>query len=148
MADWNKNIAPLLSQTPKTSYSVYQESLSTVALTDYSDWVNITKITPNPGYMDDLRAWIGNMKRVWEARKESVAVYAASSSGPNGFAIVTRYKQGLKERATGFRPPFRDDFEKVHGRDSRTNNYEEPIRKSFKESYSELLKFRADLSSK
>lgn len=98
--------------------------------------------------MDDLRAWIGNMKRVWEARKESVAVYAASSSGPNGFAIVTRYKQGLKERATGFRPPFRDDFEKVHGRDSRTNNYEEPIRKSFKESYSELLKFRADLSSK
>ncbi len=148
MADWNKNVAPLLHATPKTTYAVFQEELSTVAVSDYADWISIGRITPNPGYMDDLRSWIGLMKKVWEMRKESIAVYSMASSGANGFTIVTRYKQGLKERAAGFRPPFRDDFEKVHGKDSWNNHYLELIRKSFKESSFELLRFRADLSSK
>jgi hypothetical protein len=126
---------------------VYIDELSTIALTDYSDWINISRYTPNPGYLGDLRAMIANMKKVWVEGKATVAVYASSSSGPAGFAVVTRYKQGLKERNQNFRPPFRDDYEKVNGRDSWAA-YLETFKKSVQSSWSELLKFRADLSSK
>jgi hypothetical protein len=88
------------------------------------------------------------MKKVWEETKNTVAVYSTSSSGPNGLALVTRYKEGLKERSSGYRPNFRDTYEKIHGRDSWKSDYIEPLRTFLKEGSSELLRFRADLSSK
>jgi hypothetical protein len=147
-ADWNKNIAPLLTDRYTSTYSVFQEDLSTVQLTDYSEWINIARLTVNPGYMDEMRAWVLKMKKVWEETKNTVAVYSTSSSGPNGIALVTRYKEGLKERSSGYRPNFRDTYEKIHGRDSWKNDYIEPVRTFLKEGSSELLRFRADLSSK
>lgn len=147
-ADWNKSIAPFMTDRGSSTYSVFQEDLSTVALTDYSDWINITWLTVNPGYMDEMRSWVGKMKTVWEETKNTVAVYSSSSSGPNGLALVTRYKEGLKERSPGYRPNFRDTYEKIHGRDSWKNDYTEPLRTFLKEGSSELLRFRADLSSK
>jgi hypothetical protein len=147
-ADWNKNIAPYLTDRYSTSYAVFQEELSTVAIGDYSDWINITRFTPNPGYLGELRMWMEKLKNVWTDVKSTVAVYSNSSSGENGFIVVTRYKQGLKERATGFRPPFRDTYEKVNGRDSWERDYLSPLKSALKEGSSELLMFRADLSSK
>ena len=147
MADWNKSIAPLITDRTTHGYSVFQESLSTIALTDYSDWIQINRWTPKPGHIGDLRGLIENMKKAWVEEKNTVAVYVSSSSGRQGFAIVTRYKQGLKERNTGFRPPFRDTYEKVNGRDS-WNEYIETIKNSLETGGSELLRFRADLSSK
>jgi hypothetical protein len=146
-ADWNKNVAIYLTDRQSSSYAVYQEELSSVALTDYSDWINITRITVNPGHMTELREWLTKMKKAWDETKSTVAVYSISSSGTNGYSIVTRYKQGLKERATGFRPPFRDVYEKLNGRDS-WQYYESTLQSAVKESQSELLRFRADLSSK
>jgi hypothetical protein len=147
-ADWNKSIAPTLTDRYTSNYSVFQPELSTVAIGDYSDWIQITRLTPNPGYIGDLREMITKLKKTWEEAKVTVAVYAISSSGPNGFAIVTRYKQGLKERDPNFRPPFRDTFEKVNGRDSWHRDYIEPLKSAIQETTSELLKFRPDLSSK
>jgi hypothetical protein len=146
--DWNKSVAPFLLDRSSSSYAVFQEDLSTVQLTDYSDWINITRLAVNPGYMDDLRAWVGKMKKVWEENKTTMAVYSNSSSGINGFALVTRYKQGLKERSPGTNPPFRDVYEKINGRDSWMRDYLAPLRVAVKESSSELLHLRADLSSK
>jgi hypothetical protein len=40
---------------------------------------------------------------VWQAGEEAIAVYASNSSGPQQFTLVTRYKQGLKEKAMNFR---------------------------------------------
>lgn len=147
MADWSKNIAPLLTERATHGYSVFQESLSTITLTDYSDWIQIMRWTAKPGHNNELRGLIEKMKKAWEDDKSTVAVYSSSSSGKPGYAMVTRYKQGLKERNSGFRPPFRDTYEKMNGRDSWIQ-FLETIKNSVESSDSELLRFRADLSSK
>lgn len=144
-ADWNKNVAPLLSDRGTQGFSVYEESLSTIALTDYSDWIQITRWNYRPGYAADVRATIEKMKKAWTETKSTVAVYSSSSSGEPAFALVTRYKQGLKERNTGFRPPFRDVYEKLNGRDSWTD-FNNMLKTAIESSSTELLKFRADLS--
>jgi hypothetical protein len=147
MADWNKNVAPLLQDKSASSYSVYQEELSNVALTDYSDWININRWTAAPGYSEELRDVLTKMKKAWVESKSTVAVYASSSSGAPGYALVTRYKQGLKERSQGFRPPFKESYEKANGAGSWAA-FQSVLKAGLQASSSELLRFRADLSSK
>jgi hypothetical protein len=145
--DWNKNVTPFLTDKGSSQYSVYQDTLSSVALTDYTNMINIAHFYPKVGWGFKLREVFVKFKKVWEAGGESVAVYQASSSGTAQFALVTRYKQGLKEREDGFRKPFKDRYEAIYGQDSWDavaevyQNYTEKI-------WSELLSFRADLSSK
>ena len=88
------------------------------------------------------------MKGAWKSGGQSVAVYTASSSGPAQFTIVTRYKQGLKERNPGFiKPSFKERYERANGEDS-FDNFMEMIREYLSDAWSELLFYRADLSSK
>lgn len=146
-ADWNKSVAIYLSDRGSSSYAIFQDTLSSVAITDYTNMINITHWYPKIGWGYKLRETIVKFKKVWEAGGESVAVYAASSSGAPQFTLVTRYKQGLKEREDGFRKPFKDRHEAIYGQDSWDEvaevyqNYTEKV-------WSELLSFRADLSSK
>ncbi|MBL0358582.1 MAG: hypothetical protein IPP72_17730 [Chitinophagaceae bacterium] len=145
--DWNKNVAIYLTDRGSSAYSVYHDSLSSVALTDYTKMINITHWYPKIGWGYKLRETIAKFKKVWDAGGESVAVYVASSSGAPQFAMVTRYKQGLKEREDGFRKPFKERYEAIYGADSWDavaeiyQNYTEKL-------WSELLSLRADLSSK
>ena len=44
--DWNKNVAIYLTERGAASYSVFQDTLSTVMMTDYADKINITH-SPN-----------------------------------------------------------------------------------------------------
>ncbi len=145
--DWNKNVAIYLTDRGSTTYSIYQDSLSTVALTDYSDKISITHYYPKIGWGFKLREVIEKFKKVWIAGGESVAVYQASSSGPAQYVLVTRYKQGLKERETGFRKPFKDRYETIHGADS-WDDVAEVFQKYIDNISGELLFLRADLSSK
>ncbi len=145
--DWNKNVAIYLTERGTTSYSVFQDSLSTVALTDYSDKINITHWYPKIGWGGKINDIIKQMKKVWQASGESVAVYTASSSGPAQYTLVGRYKQGLKERASGFRKPFKERYEATNGEDSY-DEFLATIRDYLTDSWSELLFYRADLSSK
>lgn len=145
--DWNKSVAIYLTERSSTSFSVYQDSLSTVALTDYSDKINVTHWYPKIGYGGKINDLLKLMKNVWVAGGESNAIYIASSSGPAQYSIVTRYKQGLKERAAGFRKPFKERYEAANGPNS-FDNYLTVIREYLDKSWSELLSFRADLSSK
>jgi hypothetical protein len=145
--DWNKSVAIYLTERGSSSYSVFQDSLSTVALTDYSDKINITHWYPKIGWSNKINDVLKMMKKVWLAGNESVAIYSASASGPSQYTIVTRYKQGLKERAMGFRKPFKERFEAANGEDSY-DIYLATIRDYLNESWSELLFYRADLSSK
>lgn len=146
--DWNKNVAIYLTDRGSASYGVFQDSLSTVAITDYADKINITHWFPKLGWGPKVREVIGEMRKAAQAGGQSVAVYSASSSGPAEFTLVTRYKQGLKERAPGFiKPPFKERYEKANGEDS-FDHYVEMLREYLKESWSELLFYRADLSSK
>ena len=145
--DWNKTVAIYLTDGGSTSFSVFQEDLSTVQLTDYSDKIDIIHLIPKPGFGPELREGIKKFKKVWEEGGQSVAVYQASSSGQNQYAIVTRYKQGLKERETGFRKPMKERYEAVNGEDS-WDRYYDFLKIGLEKSWSELLYYRADLSSK
>ena len=145
--DWNKNVAIYLTERGSTGYSVYQDSLSTVALGDFSDKINIAHIYPKVAKGDNVVSIIKKLKKTWMAAGVTVAVYTASSSGKAQYTLVTRYKQGLKERAAGFRKPFKETYEAVHGEGSYAQ-YLKDVAEYVDESWSELLFMRADLSSK
>lgn len=145
--DWNKNVAIYLTDRQSTGYAVYIDSLSTVALGDFSDKINISHIYPKIGHSDDVVNMIKKIKKTWAASGVSVAVYTASSSGPAQYTLTTRYKQGLKERATDFRKPFKVTYEAVNGEGSYAQ-YLKDAAEYLDESWSELLFLRADLSSK
>ena len=148
MADWNKNIAGLIAQDGQAYNMEFREEFSTVPITDYSKWISINHMYQKPGYLGDLQDLIGKMKTTWSAGNESVAVYMANSSGAPQFAVVTRYKQGLKEKDIHFRPDtFKDRFIKANG-ESNFNAWVELYKKAVDKQWSELLMFREDLSSK
>ena len=146
-ADWDINIAPLLTDRSENSYSVYRADLSSVALTDYSDKIAITHIFPKPGYSEDLEEIIKKLKKTWDASGQTVAVYEASASGPPQMALVYRYKQGLKERTTGFRKPMKERYIQANG-DKSWDEYTKALRNGIDNTWSEMLFFHADLSSK
>ncbi len=81
------------------------------------------------------------------AEGSTIAVYAAKASGPAQYTIVARFKQGLKEKATGFRKPFKETYDAVHGAGAY-EEYLEDLRQYVSETWSELLFMRKDLSSK
>lgn len=145
--DWNKKVAIYLTDRNSSGYAVYQDSLSTVALGDFSDKINIAHVYPKIGQGDNVVNMIKKLKKTWIASGVTVAVYAASSSGPAQYTLVTRYKQGLKERAAGFRKPFKETYEAENGEGSYAQ-YLKDGADYVDESWSELLFLRADLSSK
>jgi hypothetical protein len=145
--DWNKSVAIYLTDKQSANYSVYIDSLSTVALGEFSDKINITHVFPKPGCGPKIVGIIKDLKKAWTADGSTVAVYTASSSGPAQYALVTRYKQGLKEKAEGFRKPFKVTYESVHGVGSY-EKYLGNVREYTNDAWSELLFLRPDLSSK
>lgn len=147
MDNWSTTIQPLLTERGSNMYSVYRPELSTIALGDYSDKIAVNHIFYKPGYGADLEDGIKKLKKAWEAGGQTVAVYEASSSGPPQYALVTRYKQGLKERNTGFRAPMKDRYIKANG-DKSWDEFTQMQRTAIDHSWSELLFYDAKLSSK
>ena len=147
MADWTKNVSSLTSGMGSQSYSVYDSSLSTVLLTDYADKILINRLFPKPGMLNGVQELIKKMKKVWQAGSESVAVYAALGSGAPQYITVTRMKGGLKELDPSFRKPLPERFNEVYGAGA-WDYYLADYAKNIESRWSELLFFRADLSSK
>lgn len=145
--DWHKSVTTYLTDRNSSGYSVYIDSLSTIAIGDYSDKVQVTHLYPKPGCGTKVISMIKDLKAAWAAEGSTIAVYAANASGPAQFAIATRYKQGLKEKAEGFRKPFKTTYEKIHGTGSWAI-YLDNIREYTVDIWSELIFYRADLSSK
>jgi len=148
MNDWNKNVTPFLTDRYSSLFAEFQEELSTVQLTDYSDKVAITHVFPKPGWGDKVEDQIKMIRKAWTAGSQSVAVYLAASSGPMQYMIVTRYKQGLKERDKGFRKPFKERYEAENGAGSYESSYLSAIKEEIDHAWSEMLFIRADLGSK
>lgn len=145
--DWNKSVTIYLTDKSQHGYSVYIDSLSTVAVGDYSDKVQITHIYPKIGCDNRVATMIKSMKSAWAADGSTIAVYSSNGSGTGQFAIARRYKQGLKEKEAGFRKPFADTYEKIHGKGS-WGIWNDSSKEYFNEVWTELLFYRADLSSK
>jgi len=91
--DWHKNVAMYLTDRQSASYAVYEDSLSTVAVGDYSDKIQIDHLYPKIGSADQIRKILAQRKKVWQANGLAVAVYSSNASGPAQFSVVVRYKQ-------------------------------------------------------
>jgi hypothetical protein len=144
--DVMKNLAPLV-QRYSNGYAVYREDLSTIQQTDYTDKIAITHVFPKIGRGNRVEDVLKSVRKTWQEGGQTIAVYESSSSGPFQYILVTRYKQGLKERTQGFRAPFKERHDKAHGQgafdklmDAQYENTES--------SWSEMLVYRPDLSSK
>jgi hypothetical protein len=146
-SDWEKNVAPLTTGQGTAGYSVFQTDLSTVQLTDYSDKILITHMTARPGKIPGVTELIKKMKKVWEASKESVAVYSLIASGDPGYTTVTRLKAGLKELDEGYRKPMPERYAVAYGAGS-WESYLKDYSDAVERRWSELLVYKPKLSSK
>ncbi len=145
--DFNKNVAPFTSQEYQSGYYEYQESLSTVPMGQFSNKIQIVHWFPKPGQAMVVRGLISKMKKVWEADNVSVAVYMASASGQAQFTMVTRYKNGFKDRDMVNPVNYKDRYEKANGQDS-FDEYLNVLQNLIEKSWSELMELRPELGSK
>lgn len=126
---------------------MFNEELSNVGLTDFSDKILITHNFVKPGKNLAAMDMFRKMKKVWVADNERIAVYTSSASGPPQITTVARLKDGLKELDPGYRKPMRERYDAVNGTDSWLR-YVEDYEQCIESRWSELLFFRADLSSR
>jgi hypothetical protein len=145
--DWHKSITVYLTDKTRSSYYVYIDSLSTVAIGDYSDKVQVTHIFPKIGCSYRVATMLKNLQAAWAAEGSTVAVYESNGSGRAQYTIARRYKQGLKEKEPGFRKSFIDTYEKIHGKGS-WGIFNDNVKEYYEDIWSELIFYRADLSSK
>ncbi|MGZ3952502.1 MAG: hypothetical protein ACXVBZ_13975 [Flavisolibacter sp.] len=146
-ADWEKNVLPLTTGLGQSGYYDFQADLSTVQLTDYADKIVISHMTAKPGKINDMKALIQKLKKVWQDGNESVAVYATVFSGEPGYITVTRLKNGLKELAADYRKPMADRYNATNGAgsfDRWLKDYSDIVQSR----WSELLTYKPLLSSK
>ena len=146
-ADWNNNVMPNTSERGTANFSVFQEEMSTVQLTDYADKIVINHLIPKPGMTTALDEMTKKMKAVWTAGNESVAVYRSIASGDPQLVYVNRLKEGLKELDASFRKPMPERYAAVNGANSWAD-YLKDYSNIVEKRWSELLFYRADLSSK
>lgn len=146
-ADWNNMVAPNLTDRSSSIISTYNEELSTVKLTDWADNIIINHIYLKPGMVDKFREELKKSKAAWAAGNESVAVYEVFASGPPQITIVTRLKNGLKELEKDYRKPFKERYNTANGA-TAFDDYLKTYSECVESRWSEMLKYRADLSSK
>lgn len=145
--DWSKNVSPLLSEKGSSAFSIYNEELSTVQMTDYSDNIIISHNYLKPGMMDKFKEELKKLKPAWVAGKENVAVYESFASGGPQIILVSRLKNGLKELEKDYRKPMRERYDAANGAGS-WDAYLKMYAECIDSRWSEMMKYRADLSSK
>jgi hypothetical protein len=147
MNDWEKNVLALTDGRGQSGYYDFVADLSTVQLTDYADKIIINHMTAKPGKVVGVEALILKQKKVWEAGKESIAVYSIAMSGEPGFITVTRLKDGLKELGKDYRKPFPERFNAAYGAgafDTWLKDYADAVQNR----WSEMLTYKPKLSSR
>jgi hypothetical protein len=145
-ADWVKNIEPLITEKGGSSYSVLRDDLSAAKTAELADKISISHIYPKPGEGHKVEARLKKLRKVWDASGQNIVVYESHFSGPPQFAIVTRHKEGWKEKESGYRKPMKERYEAVYGEGS----YEEWLNttSSIEHSWGEMLMLRPEMSSK
>ena len=145
--DWNKTVSIYLTDKVEEAYSVYEDSLSTVAIGNYSDKIIINHMYAKPGMISGVNDLVKRLKKVWTDGNESVAVYQSVISGSPQVVTVTRLKDGLKELDDNYRKPMPERYNAAYGAGS-WDTYLVDYSKCVESRWSELLVYRADLSSK
>ncbi|MVT44029.1 hypothetical protein GO495_25765 [Chitinophaga oryziterrae] len=145
--DWNKEVAIYLTDRGSSFYFDYNDSLSTVKLSDWADKILINHMYAKPGMIGNVTELASKLKKVWVEGSESVAVYQANSSGAPQIITATRLKNGLKELAPGYKKPLPERYNAIYGAGS-WDRFLEDYAKCVESRWSEIITYRADLSSK
>ncbi len=146
-ADWANNVMPFTADRGTATYSEFNEELSTVGISDYADKIIINHILPMPGKISNVLEMGKKMKKAWMDGKESIAVYEGRGSGAPEILTVARLKAGLKEMAADYRKPFPERYTAANGEGS-WQTFQDEFAKNVEKRWSEILFFRADMSSK
>jgi hypothetical protein len=144
-ADLNKNVLPLTAES-RQSYSVLREDLSNIPSPELTEKISITHVFPKQGESHKVENRIKKLKKVWEAGNVTVAVFESHLSGPFQFALVTRHKDGWKEKEKTYRKPIKERYESVYGEGSYIEFLE--TGNSSESAWGEMLVLRPDLGSK
>jgi hypothetical protein len=79
--DWNKMVSIYVTDKVEESFSVYQDSLSTTSLGNFSDKIIVNHMYPKPGMIGGVNDLVKRLKKVWMDGNENVAVYQSVVSG-------------------------------------------------------------------
>lgn len=145
--DFLKNVLPHTTDKNSLGFVVFREELSSVALTDFADKIAIAHVFPKPGKMFAAEETIKLLKKMWDDSDQSVAVYESSSSGQFHYLVVTRYKQGLKEREFDFRKPMKERYNAVNGEGAYDKFIASTV-EDIEHIWAEMLFLNTDLSPK
>ena len=146
LTDLYKNLLPLVEKST-AMFITYREDLSSTALTEFTNKIAVTHVFPKPGKGLKVEESIMPLKKVWDESKQSIVVYEASASGPVQYSVVTRYKDGLKERTRGYFKPMKERFDGANGAGAY-DKWLESVSDNVESQWSELLFYNAELSSK
>ncbi len=144
--DWERIIMPMTTEKIESGYMVFRPDLSTTQLGEFTDKAAVNHVYYKPGYAEESEVILKNLKKTWDASGQTIAVYESSSSGPPHYIVVTRYKQGLKERTPGFYKPMKERYETENGNGS-WNDYQTFLKNGISHSWSEMISHRKELGS-
>jgi hypothetical protein len=144
--DYETNVQPHLEKTLPDALITFQEELSTVPMTQYSNKVLVRRFTVKPGRGTEVVDVLKRLKPVYEKKGISVAVWHSAWSGENTYILVVRLKNGLKDLDTDLLNT-RKAVEEMYG----ANEYAR-IQQASADNYSkivdEILEFKPELGSK
>ncbi|MBP8113944.1 MAG: hypothetical protein KAY50_01240 [Chitinophagaceae bacterium] len=140
-------MSPHIIERTASTYSVFNENMSSVALTDYADKILINHYYPKPGMVVGVADMLTKLKKVWAQSNEAVAVYTSVGSGAPEYTTVSRMKNGLKELSDSYRKPLGERYDAAFG-EGAWKYWLQEFGNNVESRWSELLFKRADLSSK
>lgn len=137
---------PHISKTGPNYNASYMAEHSTTAAGNFSNKTILNHVVPKPGrvkaYLDSLKA----TKSTWEKRGANIAVWSLAASGEPAIVVARRLKNGLKDLEPGDKS-FSASYDEINGAGAYDKSMEEYAR-DVERRYSELIEYRAELSSK
>ncbi len=146
-ADWNKNVAIYMTDKYSSDYLMFNDSLSTIALGNFSDKITITHWYPKIGFTNKIYDGILDLKKGWKIGGLSVAVYRTVNSGNQRFSMVYRLKNGFKDLENSGASVQKKRYEMANGEDSY-ENFLGLLQENTANYWSEMMTLRPELSSK
>jgi hypothetical protein len=141
--DWDNNVLPLVDHMTNAGYAVYDKDMSTVNVGDFVEKVTLFHVYPKVGKWNKVSNIINRAKADWVANNKSVAVYTMESSGEGQYVLVTRHKNGWKEK--GEKPV--KTFKESLGGDMQYNDFMDDVSANIERTFGEMMTMRKDLSS-
>ena len=146
-ADWNKNVAIYLTDKYASDYLMFNDSLRTVVLSNFSDKITISHWYPKIGFTNKIYDGIVDLRKGWKVGGISAAVYRTVNSGNQRYSIVYRLKNGFVDLANSGASSQKKRYETANGEDSY-ENYLGLLQNYTANFWSEMMTLRPELGSK